>query len=137
MGYLIEKVVVDLVRAKVTLTNAELLAGGIVKSIPEYPAKKGYYWAVNYMIGFLNNQTTPFVGGGNIHIQADAAIDYMYKFTTLWTAATTDQQTYAQPTTAWGNVFLNNAELQIHKPLASTLGDGFMDIYIGAYLIAV
>ena len=136
MGYLIKKSVSDLVRAKITLTNAELLSG-VIKSIPEYPAIKGKYWAVNYMIGFLNNQTIPFVGGASIHIQADTANNYQSKFVNLWIAATSDQQAFSGTSTGWDVNFVTNAELQIHKPLPSTNGDGSMDIYIGAYLIEI
>jgi hypothetical protein len=73
MGYLIKKVLPEIITAKVTLTSANLLTPGYIYDIPEYPAVTDYFWRVAYMIGFVRevNTKTVYVGTSQIHIQAN------------------------------------------------------------------
>jgi len=138
MGFLIKKAATDIVKAKVTLTSANLLTPGYIYDIPEYPAVANYFWNVTYMIGFVrdvNSPPTVYAGTSQIHIQANTAPNLQFRF----------KQTIMQfsgvniPGTISSGIigiqYLPSRNLQIHNPGILTLGDTELDIYIGATLI--
>jgi hypothetical protein len=139
MGFIIKKTAAtDIVKAKVTLTSANLLTPGYIYSIPEYPAVANYFWNVIYMIGFVrdvNSPPTVYAGTSQIHIQTNTAPILQFRF-----QATIMQFT---PVSTPGTIqsgfllqqYLPNQGLEIHNPGILTLGDTELDIYIGATLI--
>jgi hypothetical protein len=136
MGYLIKKVVQQIVTAKITLTSANLLTPGYIVDIPEYPAIPDYYWQVLSMNGLLSNGTVGYVGASSVHIQASTAIDLQFRF----------PASFIGNIGSWGfgtistNIpnpkqFVDNDNLQIHNPGTLTVGDSDLILYITAILI--
>ena len=135
MGYLIEPNETEIVKAKVIITEAELLAGNIVKSIPEYPGVRFKAWQVLYFNLLFNG--TPYTGANSIHIEAQGTSRWQARpasgflsVSPFWIispiAAQSGASTFIQ--------FANNSELQIHSPLPFTGGTGDLTCYIGATL---
>jgi len=138
MGYLIKKAATDIVKAKVTLTSANLLTPGYIYDIPEYPAVANYFWNVIYMIGFVRNVNIPptvYAGTSQIHIQANTALNFQFRFqaTVMQFIGVNIPATLS--TGIIGQQYLPSRNLQIHNPGTLTLGDTEFDIYIGATLI--
>lgn len=134
MGYLI-KATPTIIRAKVTLTSADLLTPGFVYDIPEYQAVKGYFWNVLYMNGEIINGSTPYVGTSAIHIQAAAAPNLQLRFTVGYMANVTGVWDPATPSGSNTTRYIENSNLQIHNPGTLTVGDTELTLYIGANLI--
>lgn len=135
MGYLIEPNETEIVKAKVIITEAELLAGNIVKSIPEFPGVRFKAWRVLYFN--LLFQGTPYTGASAVHVQTQGASLWQARaaasFLTLspfFIIAPISQQGAASN----GIQFANNSELQLHSPIAFTGGTGDLICYIGATL---
>jgi hypothetical protein len=135
MGFVIKKIPFEIVTAKVTLTQANLLTPGFIYSIPEYPKVPNYFWNVIYMNGEIINGSTPYTGTSGIHIQAANALTLQLRFTGIymqnlpgiWGAATSGGGT--------GTQYVFNDNLEIHNPGILTLGDTELNLYIGANLI--
>jgi hypothetical protein len=135
MGYLI-KDIEDIVQATVTITQAELLAGSIIKVIPEYPATAGKAWSVLYFIG--NFSGTAYTGASTIHIEANSANLPQYRFganplqvTPFFKFAPVVNSIVAS------TQFIVNKGLEVHSPTAYTLGTGDITLYMAAKLFTI
>ena len=137
MGYLIKKSVQQIVTAKVTLTNANLLTPGYIVDIPEYPAVKNYFWQVLNLNGHIINGSTPYVGTSSIHIQCSTAPEVQSRFTGGFLTSATNTWCNApiNSNNAGIIIFSDNDNLQIHNPGTLTVGDNDLDLYISAILI--
>ena len=138
MGFLIKKAATDIVKAKVTLTSANLLTPGYIYDIPEYPAIPDYFWNVRYMIGWIrivNAPPTVYVGTSQIHIQADLSTQLQFRFNSTVMQFFGINFSGIESTVITGPQYASNRGLQIHNPGILTLGDTILDIYIGANLI--
>jgi|688.fasta_scaffold28521_13 hypothetical protein len=139
MGFIIKKTAAtDIVKAKVTLTSANLLTPGYIYNIPEYPAIPDYFWNVSYMIGFIrivNSPPTVYVGTSQIHIQTNSAATLQFRFQPTVMQFSGINFNAIQSTGILGTHYASNRGLQIHNPGILTLGDTELDIYIGATLI--
>lgn len=135
MGYLIEPNEKEIVKAKVIITEAELLAGNIVKSIPEYPGVRFKAWQVLYFNLLFNG--TPYLGANSVHIEAQGTSRWQSRpaggFLTVSPFWIISPITSLQGASAFLQ-FANNSELQIHSPTAFTGGTGDLTCYIGATL---
>ena len=135
MGYLIEPNTKEIVTAKVTLTSANLLTPGYIYNIPEYPAVPNYFWNVIYMCGEIVNGTTPYLTGGQIHIQNENAANFQYRFdsSVMMFLPGTFVRAVIGPLQ---RIYLQSDQLQIHNDLSGFIGgDTDLNIYVGATLI--
>jgi hypothetical protein len=136
MGYLIKKAVQQIVTAKVTLTPANLLAVTII-DIPEYPRVDNFYWQVLSMNGHITGGTLPYVGTSTVHVQASTANTSQFRFGGGYLQSAINTWQFAQinsnPTN--GILFVANDNLQIHVPVALTIGNSNLDLYLTAILI--
>jgi hypothetical protein len=140
MGFLVKKTAsTDIVKAKVTLTSANLLTPGYIYDIPEYPAVNNYYWNVIYMIGFvINPPAVPiyaYIGTSQIHIQAQFSGTPQFRFQNTIMQFTAINFNGTQNSTIASNPYEVNNSLQIHNPGILTGGTTELDIFIGANLI--
>jgi hypothetical protein len=135
MGYLIDNKPNQIVIAKVTLTPSNLLAPSII-DIPEYPAVKNYHWQVLSMTGHITGGAIPYVGASAVHIQSSTAPNLQFRFQGAYMSGPIDTWAFAD-INANANItqFVDNDKLQIHNPVALTLGDSNLDLYITAILI--
>jgi hypothetical protein len=136
MGYLIKKVVQQIVQAKITLTQAELTTAGYTYDIPEFPATPNYFWNTLYMNGEIVSDigTVPYVGISNIHIQARTAPNFQLRFGGGFMNNVIGTWHTTVVTTIFNTVYVRNAALQIHNLNALTVGDTALNIYVGAIL---
>lgn len=135
MGYLIKAIPTEIVNAKVTLTSANLLTPGYIYNIPEYPAVPNYFWNVLYMCGQIVNGTTPYITGGQIHIQNENAPQPQFRFDSMLMTNLPGFFTKGV-TIVPGRNYLENDQLQIHNDATGFIGgDTDLNIYIGATLI--
>lgn len=135
MGFLVKKAADEIVEAKVIITQAELLAGNIIKIVPEYPATANKAWCVMYFIAEFTG--TAYTGISTIHIEANGsnAVQYrfgggflsgsLFKFAPIVTPGTASTQ------------FLVNKGLEIHGPTEFVGGTGNVTLYIGAKLFTI
>jgi hypothetical protein len=137
MGYLIKKAATDIVKAKVTLTNADLTTSNFVVDIPEYPAIANHYWLVIYLSAEIVNGSIPYTNQSVIHIQSANAANIMFRFDANLMQGNTGTFRFAEIRTGTLNSvqFVINDSLQIHNPTALLAGDNELNIYIGATLI--
>jgi hypothetical protein len=139
MGFIIKKTAAtDIVKAKVTLTSANLLTPNYIVSIPEYTGVTGYYWNVLYMWGIIRPINIPpilYLGTSQIHIQAIGSTNFQYKFINTFMQNIVGTSIAATINTITGQVYRIDRGLEIHNPGILTLGDTELDIYIGANLI--
>jgi hypothetical protein len=137
MGFLIKKTVQQIVTAKITLSSADLLTPGYIIDIPEYPAVINKFWQVIYMNGnvvFPNFPAIGYLGTSQIHIQAQSA-NIQYRFNNTLMQTVFADWVSATVSTVINQQFNENRGLQIHNPGTLTLGNSYLDIYIGATLI--
>lgn len=137
MGYLINNDK-EIVEAKVIVTEAEILAGNIVKDIPEFPAIRSKAWRVLY----LNCQFsgTAYTGLFTIHIQASGAPNFQARaaaslltLTPFFLIGVISQQGSASSAVQ----FAVNDKLQLHSSGVATGGTGDLTCYIGANLFTI
>jgi hypothetical protein len=138
MGYLIKKVVPQIVTAKVTLSSANLKTPGYIVDIPEYPAVKDHYWQVLKFNANIVNGSVVYVGTSQIHIQSANAANFQSRFVnTLMQGAAGVFVTADFNTSINATIFVDNDNLQIHNPGTLTVGDNDLNIYITAILISI
>jgi hypothetical protein len=135
MGFIIKKIPIEIVTAKVTLTSADLLTPTFIYDIPEYPKVSGYFWNVLYMNGEIINGTTPYSGTSGIHIQSAGALTLQLRFPGNYMQNLPGTWSHASTGGGSGTQYLSDDKLQIHNPGTLTLGDTELNIYIGANLI--
>jgi len=135
MGFLVKKAADEIVEAKVIITQAELLAGGIIKIVPEYPATAGKAWSVMYFIAQFSG--TAYTGLGTIHVEANGSTQPQFRFAAGLLAGTLFK--YAPIIAGIGNniQFVINSGLEVHSPTALTLGTGDVTLYVGAKLFTI
>ena len=136
MGYLIEPPVpAQIVQAKVTITQAQLLAGGVIIPIPEFDAISSKIWVTSYLIAQFTG--TPYVGTGTIHIETLGASSPQFRFAA--NSLTGSFMKFAPIITPTTNViqFNQNRRLEIHVPTAFTGGTGSVQLYIVALLFDI
>jgi len=136
MGYLIKKVVQQIVTAKISLTPTDLGTASFIYDIPEFPAIPGYFWNTLYMNGEIiaDIGSTPYVGTTNIHIQASAAPNLQLRFGAAFMSQTAGTWHTTIVTTIAPQIYQRNDKLQIHNVNALTVGDTSLNIYVGAIL---
>ena len=137
MGYLIKKVVPQIVTAKILLGEDDIAASGSIYQIPEYPAIPGYFWNVLYMNGEIveDSGTTPFTGTTNIHIQAEIAPNAQFRFGSGFMANAVGTWHTTVVTTILPTIYSKNSKLEIHNNSTLTGGATGLNIYVGAILI--
>jgi hypothetical protein len=138
MGYLIEPNTEQIIQAKVTITEAELLAGGIIKNIPEFPAVRLKAYKVLYFLGQFSG--TPYVtlSAGTIHIEIAGTGIPQFRFTGNPLLASPFFKTAPENTQPTAVIqYSVNSQLQIHSPAVFTGGTGDLTLYIGAFLFTV
>lgn len=137
MGYLINNPG-EIITAKVSWINSDLLKPAFAYDIPEFPAVSGYFWVVLYFNAEIIEDAgaTPYTGTSAIHIQAAAAANPQYRFIAAYMAAPVGTWDMGTNTgTGIGTKFAQNSQLQVHNPGTLTDGDTGLNIYIGAKLI--
>jgi hypothetical protein len=136
MGYLIKKVVPQIVTAKISLTPTDLNIAGFIYDIPEFPAIPGYFWNTLYMNGEIIADIggTPYIGITNIHIQASTAPNIQLRFGGSFMSQTAGTWHTTTVTTIFSQIYQRNDKLQIHNGNALTVGDTSLNIYVGAIL---
>lgn len=135
MGFLVKKAADEIVEAKVIITQAELLAGGIIKIVPEYPATANKAWNVLYFIAQFNG--TAYAGASSIHVQTNGASFPQFRFAAGFLTAPLFKNGSIQTPGAAVSQFVINSQLEVHSPTAFTLGTGDVTLYIGAKLFTI
>jgi hypothetical protein len=139
MGYLIENNEQQIIKAKVTLSIADLSTAGFIYNIPEYPAVANHFWAVSYSCAEIINGSTPYANQSVIHIQSENAANIQFRYDSNFMQGVTGSFRFAEIRTGILDAvqFVVNDQLQIHNPTALTGGDNEVNIYIGAILIKI
>lgn len=136
MGYLIKKVVEQIVTAKISLTPTDLITAGFIYNIPEFPVIPGYFWNTLFMNGEIiaDIGSTPYIGPTNIHIQASGASNYQLRFSAGFMSQPAGTWHTTIVTTILPQVYQRNDRLQIHNVNPLSVGDTSLNIYVGAIL---
>jgi hypothetical protein len=135
MGYLITQNN-QIITTSIVITEAELLAGGLIKNIPAFPAVRFKSYKVLYYLGVFNG--TPYTGAGSVHVEVGGTGTPQFRFTGGFLLSTPFFKTAPEviPTTT-GIQYTANSQLQIHVPNAFSGGTGDLTLYLGAILFTV